>query len=190
MRTYIGKIISNGTHETDISLLEGMKTVLFIGTHGVFRSKYAEAYFNCLTEKVKVDGGKLGNDWVAKSRGTSLKQGRQARFHPIWDDKVKPKHYSQYSSKLQYLDFAEATKVIGMYEPEIKPQLFKETSPNMPHHIIGSWSPSDAIQTEYWRIPNLMGTGTCTDGAEMSDPREIISQIEYNVELLIDELTI
>jgi protein-tyrosine-phosphatase len=167
-----------------------MNTILFVGTHNVFRSKYAEAYFNYIAGKVKIKtGGTLGDRITAVSRGTYIKQGRFPRFTPLWDSSNITAYYPT-ASKLRYFDIINATAIFGMYEPEQRPQLGKYKTPAVQNVVRGDWSPEDVVNVEYWRIPNLIGSGNCTDGSELDDPREIIGLIEYNVELLIDNIDI
>jgi protein-tyrosine-phosphatase len=166
-----------------------VKTILFIGTHNVFRSKYAEAYFNHMVRKKRLPGrDNLGSKVIAISRGTYIGQGRLARFRALWADGISTDCYTPHASKLRYNDLAGADAVFGVYEEEIKPQLFYEPSTVVPRKVRGSWAPMDATEVEYWRCPNLVGTGDCLDGGEVDDPREITGIIEYNVELLVDNI--
>lgn len=152
-----------------------MKTVLFIGTHGVFRAKYAEAYFNYKF---------AGTGYTAISRGTCPRQGRKPRFRPAWNENITLKHYAPYARKLQFNDLSDADLKFGMYGVENRPQLFYESLKK----CSGTWLSSDAVDVEYWRVPNLVGTGDSVDGYEMDDPREIISLIEFNVDSLADQI--
>lgn len=166
-----------------------MKTVLFIGTHNVIRSKYAEAYFNYMVNKNRVPGGgRLSDEYVAISKGTYIGQGRLPRFKALWNNAINSKYHTPHANKLRFNDFIDADFVIGMYEEEIRPQLFYKTTPNVMRKVKGTWSANQAIDVEYWRVPNLLGTGDCQDGCELDDPREIISNIEFNVEMLIDRI--
>ena len=166
-----------------------MKTVLFIGTHNVFRSKYAEAYFNYMASKNrKKGGGKLSDEFHAISKGTYIGQGRLPRFKAIWHDKILSSHHTPHANKLRYSDVIGAGIIIGMYEAEIRPQLFYETTNVVTRRVRGTWVPMDLTGVEYWRIPNLIGTGDCADGSELDDPRDITALVEYNVEMLMDNL--
>ena len=164
--------------------------MLFIGTHNVFRSKYAEAYFNYMCRKNrKPGGGTLSDEYIATSKGTYIGQGRLPRFKALWHENVSAACHTPHANKLRYSDVVGADIIIGMYEPEIRPQLFYETSVVVTKRVRGTWSPADTTSAEYWRVPNLVGTGDCSDGCEIDDPYEIASLIEFNVELLLDNIT-
>ena len=156
-----------------------MKTVLFIGTHGVYRSKYAEAYFNSIAKN---------SPYTAISRGTWMRQGRYPRFKRAWNENIQSRHHKPYASKLQYLDLHFADIKIGMYEPENRPQLEYTTSTTVAKKTSGTWSVFDAMEVEYWKVPNLLGTGDCEDGNEVDDPYKIIDIIEYYVDELVSKL--
>lgn len=166
-----------------------MKRILFVGTHNVIRSKYAEAYFNYMAEKKKIQSRvKLEDRVIAHSRGTHLVHGRMPRFRQGWCSDIKPKHYCPYAKKLQYNDLSVSDLVIGMYEPELRPQLLNEGSQYLTTKVKGHWAPDQCVDVEYWRVPGFLGNETFSDGNEFDDPRELLNNIEYNVELLIDRL--
>lgn len=156
-----------------------MKTVLFIGTHGVFRSKYAEAYFNSVASNIP---------YTAVSRGTWMKQGRYPRFKQAWDSKIQTRHYMPFASKLQYLDLSQADIKIAMHDPENRPQLEYTITPLVKTKTNGTWSMFDAMRVEYWKVPNLIGTSDCLDGNELDDPHTILDLIEYYVDELVESL--
>jgi protein-tyrosine-phosphatase len=181
-----------------------MKQVLFICTGNIYRSKYAEAYFNYVAEQTPMfftsiagvgaaDLEKslpipLANYFKAASRGTMCDQngakcGTPAVSTEFWDKNIKPSHYEAGSTKLTENDLNSSEIIIGMYEPEHKPQIgMKKTeiSPDIPK---GNWNPEWAEKIQYWMTPDQHRWGEVLDFHLPAD--EGLRMIEKNVRDLI-----
>jgi len=160
-----------------------MKQVLFICTGNIYRSKYAEAYFNLLAEP-KIN-------YRAISRGTMCDQnGSDCNCPPVstefWDKRIEKRHFSPTSSKLTERDFTWSDLSIGMYEPEHRPQISKTKTELSPYLPEGNWKSSWADEISYWMIPDQHRWGEVLPFHK--PPEEGLRMIENQVKSLLDKL--
>lgn len=171
-----------------------MKTVLFIGTFNVLRSKYAEAYFNYCAENTVTtlpDGGeqKLSERYCAISRGTRLDGRKKYPAHKKkWDPGISYSHYDPCARKLCHAELRDPCHIIAMYEPEHFPHISRQPTAYSPKHISGDWNPSFAESITYWNIPDLVGATTCLDDKHADTIEELRDEVEQGVMELIKKL--
>lgn len=184
-----------------------MKNVLFICTGNIYRSKYAEAYFNYVCENTPmfftslacVDETELSRSSIipmsskvhAISRGTMADQnsavlGSEPVSTELWNNNINPGHYKTGSSKLTEKDLIEADIIIGMYEPEHRPQLKKIKTKDSPYIPDGDWDPSWADKAEYWMVPDQHRYGEVLDFHVEAE--EGLRIIEENVRKLVKSI--
>ena len=184
-----------------------MKQVLFICTGNIYRSKYAEAYFNYIAEQTpmfftsiaavsasdleKSNIIPLSNYFKAVSRGTMCDQhGAKCGTPPVstelWNKNIKSSHYEPGSIKLTENDLNSSEIIIGMYEPEHKPQVGMEKTGTSPYVPEGNWKPEWANSIQYWMVPDQHRWGEVLDFHLPAD--EGLRMIEENVRDLVKRL--
>jgi protein-tyrosine phosphatase len=140
-----------------------MKRVLFLCSANYYRSRFAEILFDHLAQENKLE-------WSADSRGIIAELCSnpgviaQATLNELAKRSIL--HQAPRSPlQLTENDFAQAERIIALYEPEHRP---------MVREYFSEWEP----KIEFWSVPDL----------DELDSEQALALIEANVQRLINSL--